>query len=266
MMVRPVDPGEIDPLAQLWHDCWQDAHAKLAPRGWAQARTLPSFRDRLVAALAETRVAGPVGAPTGLCMLKNDELNQLYVARAARGSGVAAALIDDGEARLAERGVTTAWLACAVGRAVLRETRLAPRAHRGEPAGDRRWRLRDRHLALREIDAAMTRGPLRQLGHHLAQLGLGPGARRPGANVSVGADPERKLRDAVVVRCVDDRNEIVLAGREIDLLDHDADLLGEGMRVAHAFRPVLDGADALFGPVHRHDEERHGGLLRMNLW
>jgi len=115
MTVRPVDPGEIDPLAQLWHDCWQDAHAKLAPRGWAQARTLPSFRDRLVAALAETRVAGPVGAPTGLCMLKNDELNQLYVARAARGSGVAAALIDDGEARLAERGVTTAWLACAVG-------------------------------------------------------------------------------------------------------------------------------------------------------
>ena len=32
-----------------------------------------------------------------------------------RGTGVAAALMDDGEARLAARGVTTAWLACAIG-------------------------------------------------------------------------------------------------------------------------------------------------------
>ena len=115
MTVRPVDPGEIDVLAQLWHQGWQDAHAKIAAPGWTQARTLPSFRMRLAAALAETRAAGPVGAPSGLCMLKDDELNQLYVGRDARGSGVAAALIDDGEARLAARGVTVAWLACAIG-------------------------------------------------------------------------------------------------------------------------------------------------------
>ena len=83
--------------------------------GLARARTLTSFRARLAAALDDTRVAGPAGAPLGLCMLKDDELNQLYVAREARGSGVAAALLADGEARLAERGVTTAWLACAVG-------------------------------------------------------------------------------------------------------------------------------------------------------
>lgn len=115
MKVRPVDPGEIDHLAQLWHDGWQDAHARLAPPGLARARTLKSFRERLAAALDDTRVAGPAGAPLGLCMLKDDELYQLYVARAARGSGVAAALIADGEARLAARGVATAWLACAVG-------------------------------------------------------------------------------------------------------------------------------------------------------
>ena len=35
--------------------------------------------------------------------------------RHARGSGVAAALIDDAEARLAASGVDKAWLACAIG-------------------------------------------------------------------------------------------------------------------------------------------------------
>jgi len=115
MTVRAAEARELDHLAQLWYDGWRDAHAKLSPPGLVQARTLASFRDRLAAALAETRVAGPVGAPVGLCMIKDDELYQLYVGREARGSGVAAALIADGEARLGERGVTTAWLACAVG-------------------------------------------------------------------------------------------------------------------------------------------------------
>jgi len=48
-------------------------------------------------------------------MLKDDELYQLYVSAQARGSGVAAALMADAEARLAASGVKTAWLACAIG-------------------------------------------------------------------------------------------------------------------------------------------------------
>ncbi len=80
-----------------------------------RARKLETFRDRLAAALDDTRVIGPVGAPLGLCMLKDDELYQLFVAREARGTGVAAALIADGEARLAARGFATVWLACAIG-------------------------------------------------------------------------------------------------------------------------------------------------------
>ena len=61
------------------------------------------------------RVAGPAGAPLGLCVIEGDELYQLFVARAARGSGVADVLLTDGEARLAASGVATAWLACVVG-------------------------------------------------------------------------------------------------------------------------------------------------------
>jgi ribosomal protein S18 acetylase RimI-like enzyme len=48
-------------------------------------------------------------------MLKGTQLYQLYVSAQARGSGVAAALILDAEARLRESGVRTAWLACAIG-------------------------------------------------------------------------------------------------------------------------------------------------------
>jgi len=115
MQVRPADPVEIDRLAQLWHDAWHGAHAHLAPPELVRLRTLANFRDRLAAMLPDICVAGPAGAPLGLCALKGDELYQLFVAREAHGSGVAAALIADAEARLAARGVELAWLACAVG-------------------------------------------------------------------------------------------------------------------------------------------------------
>ena len=58
---------------------------------------------------------GPRGAPLGFTMLKGDEVYQLYVSREARGRGVAAALMADAEQRLAARGVSDAWLACAIG-------------------------------------------------------------------------------------------------------------------------------------------------------
>ena len=115
MSARPLAAAEIDHLAQLWHDGWHDAHARVAPEGLTRARTRELFAERLAAARPDSYVIGPFGAPTGFFMLKGDELYQFYVARAARGSGVAAALMADAEAELARRGITTAWLACAVG-------------------------------------------------------------------------------------------------------------------------------------------------------
>ena len=112
---RHAHPDEIDALAGVWYDGWHDAHAAIVPAVLARQRTLDSFRERLKAGLAETRTIGEPGAPLGFTMLKDDELYQFYVARAARGSGVAARLMADAEQRLAARGVTTAWLACAIG-------------------------------------------------------------------------------------------------------------------------------------------------------
>jgi ribosomal protein S18 acetylase RimI-like enzyme len=115
MRVRPAEEAEIDHLARVWYDGWHEAHAQIVPAELTRLRTVESFRDRLQAARASIRVVGPSGAPVGFCIVKGDELYQLFVSAQSRGSGVAAALIADAEARLSEAGVETAWLACAIG-------------------------------------------------------------------------------------------------------------------------------------------------------
>jgi ribosomal protein S18 acetylase RimI-like enzyme len=115
MNVRAAEEGEIDHLAKLWFDGWQDAHSKIVPAELARLRTLESLRDRLRAALSTVRVVGPASAPLGFCMVKGDELYQLYVSAMARGSGVAAALMADADAQFLANDVKTAWLACAIG-------------------------------------------------------------------------------------------------------------------------------------------------------
>jgi len=115
MDVRYAEETELDQLATLWHEAWNDAHAGLVPAELTRLRTWENFRSRLEVSLPETRVVGPAGQPLGFCIVNDDELYQLFVARSARGSGVAVALIDDAEKRLASNGVKTACLACAIG-------------------------------------------------------------------------------------------------------------------------------------------------------
>ena len=85
MDVRNAEEIEIDQIARVWFDAWRDAHLALAPAELTKARTFESFRQRIADAITEVRVIGPVDAPVGLCMIKHDELYQLFVASAARG-------------------------------------------------------------------------------------------------------------------------------------------------------------------------------------
>lgn len=112
--VRDLDVQEIDRLAQIWYDGWLDAHLQIVPAELARVRTLESFRSRLRNLRENVRVVGPIDAPLGFSIVKDDELYQLYVSTEARGKGVATALIADAEARLADVGFQTAWLACAI--------------------------------------------------------------------------------------------------------------------------------------------------------
>ena len=115
MSVRAAIEADVDELTQIWHDGWHDAHARLVPAELVELRTLKSFRDRLRADLNAVQVLHTRGTMAGLSMIRGDELYQFYVAESFRGSGAAVVLMADAEARLAERGVEVAWLACATG-------------------------------------------------------------------------------------------------------------------------------------------------------
>ena len=113
--LRDTTESDVDALLPIWYDGWQDAHASVVPEAIVRLRTIENLRSRLPAMLPRTRVAEVAGRIVGFCVIKGDELDQLYVAREARGTAVAGALIDDAERRLREAGVRTAWLACAIG-------------------------------------------------------------------------------------------------------------------------------------------------------
>lgn len=115
MSIRAARESDLERLAQIWFDGWRDAHLAIVPDALARLRTFESFRGRLRAALPDVRVGVEAETPIGFAMLKGDELYQFYVAAEARGTGLAAELMADAEQQLSVRGITTAWLACAIG-------------------------------------------------------------------------------------------------------------------------------------------------------
>lgn len=117
LATRAAEAEDLEPLARLWRQGWLDAHLAIVPETLIALRTPESFAERMAAALPHVRVLGPLGAPRGFHLIKGDELNQFYLASEARGSGAAGVLMADAEMRLAEAGVATAWLACAIGNA-----------------------------------------------------------------------------------------------------------------------------------------------------
>jgi GNAT superfamily N-acetyltransferase len=115
-LLRPADAADVEAIARICHDGWHDGHRGHVPVALHEHRGLDDFRRRVPSRLASTIVATTASGPVGFVTVLNDEVEQLYVSREARGTGVAAALMADAEARIAERHAV-AWLAVAVGNA-----------------------------------------------------------------------------------------------------------------------------------------------------
>lgn len=108
--IRAAEDADIPALARLWHHGWTEAHAAHVPAELTAQRTLESFETRLGMHQSSTRTAGPIGAPLGLCLIKANKIDQIYVAPEARGTGLAADLIADGLVRIRAAGFSQAEL------------------------------------------------------------------------------------------------------------------------------------------------------------
>jgi ribosomal protein S18 acetylase RimI-like enzyme len=81
------------------------------------SRTRESFGSRTADRIGATTVADVDGTVAGFVMVIGDEVEQLYVDASHRGSGIATALLTEGERQIAAAGHAKAWLAVAPGNA-----------------------------------------------------------------------------------------------------------------------------------------------------
>ncbi|SDD89213.1 GNAT family N-acetyltransferase [Nocardioides lianchengensis] len=115
--LRLGTPADAAAVAVIWHAGWHDGHAGHVPDGLTAARTLAAFHERAPLRVDDTTVAVVGGAVAGFAMVTGDEVEQVFVDAAHRGSGVAALLLAEAEQRVAAGGHTEAWLAVVEGNA-----------------------------------------------------------------------------------------------------------------------------------------------------
>lgn len=117
-VIRPATAEDMAAVADLWHDGWHDGHAGHVPEGLTRARTREAFHERTPSRVADTTVAvAEDGRLLGFVMVVGDEVEQVFVGRPDRGSGLAADLLTVAEQQVASSGFAVAWLAVVVGNA-----------------------------------------------------------------------------------------------------------------------------------------------------
>ena len=115
IQMRPARPADTATIAEIWETGWRDGHLGNVPELLVAARTPESFRTRAAECLPKATVAEIDGEVAGFVMVGRDEVEQVYVAAAHRGTGVAAVLLAEAERQVAAGGHPVAWLAVAPG-------------------------------------------------------------------------------------------------------------------------------------------------------
>jgi GNAT superfamily N-acetyltransferase len=117
VVLGPADDSRVEAIASLWATGWADGHRGRVPPELAASRTPAEFRRRAAERVAATTVAVDPATDEllGFVVVADDEVEQLYVAAPARGSGVADDLFARAEAAIAAAHHPVAWLAVVAG-------------------------------------------------------------------------------------------------------------------------------------------------------
>jgi DNA/RNA-binding domain of Phe-tRNA-synthetase-like protein/ribosomal protein S18 acetylase RimI-like enzyme len=115
VVIRAAVPTDASAVAEIWRLGWRDGHEGLVPQELVELRTDESFGTRAAKRVHHTTVATVDGSVAGFVMVVEDEVEQVYVAAAHRGSGVAQALIAEAERQVKAHGHDKAWLAVVAG-------------------------------------------------------------------------------------------------------------------------------------------------------
>jgi GNAT superfamily N-acetyltransferase len=115
--LRPATDADAPAVAAIWRDGWRDGHLGHVPDALVAIRTPESFDTRAAERVADTTVAADGDEVAGFVMVVGDEVEQVYVSAAHRGTGVAALLLAEAERLVAEGGHARAWLAVVPGNA-----------------------------------------------------------------------------------------------------------------------------------------------------
>jgi len=116
-VIRPAVTGDAAAVAEIWRSGWRDGHLEHVPDALTRVRTDESFEQRAAERIPDTTVALVDGEVAGFIMVVGDETEQVYVAAAHRGKGVADALLAEAERQVRQNGHDVAWLAVVAGNA-----------------------------------------------------------------------------------------------------------------------------------------------------
>lgn len=114
--LRDATIDDVDTVAAIWYEGWCDGHLGHVPDDLLGHRRPGHFRERVPPRLQQTTVATIDSGIVGFVTVIDNEVEQIYVDRNARGGGVASSLLRHAEATIAVR-FELAWLAVATGNA-----------------------------------------------------------------------------------------------------------------------------------------------------
>jgi putative acetyltransferase len=114
-VLRKAAANDVGAVARIWYVGWNDGHAGHVPPELVVHRSQEQFIARARERLESMWVAESDGQAMGFVVVKGDEVEQIYVDRTARGSGVAALLLRKAEDEIRGAGHRRAWLAVVAG-------------------------------------------------------------------------------------------------------------------------------------------------------